>query len=68
MSPARVEGRTSMGTEARRGSGGRITAGVLIVAFVVVAVVLVLTEMDKWTCAPPDGVWVEAPDRCIALP
>lgn len=57
-----------MGTEARRGSGGRITAGVLIVAFVVVAVVLVLTEMDKWTCAPPDGVWVEAPDRCIALP
>lgn len=57
-----------MGTEAGGGRGGRMTAAVLIVAVIVLAVILVTSQIEKWTCAPPDGVWVEASDRCIDLP
>ena len=57
-----------MGTEPRRGRGGRMTIVVLIIVVVLVAVILVTSQIDKWTCAPPDGVWVEAPDRCIDFP
>lgn len=57
-----------MGTEPRGGRGGRMTAAVLIVAVIVLAVILVTSQIEKWTCAPPDGVWVEASDRCIDLP
>ena len=42
----------------------------VVAAIVVVAVgaALVVTQWDKWTCAPPDGVWVEAADNCMDLP
>lgn len=41
-------------------------AAVLVVA--VLAALLVGTQLDKWTCGPPDGVWVEGPDHCQDLP
>ncbi len=39
-----------------------MTAAVLIVAVIVLAVILVTSQIEKWTRAPPDGVWVEALD------
>jgi hypothetical protein len=45
-----------------------MTIAVLIIAIVLLAVILVTSQIDKWTCAAPDGVWVEASDRCIHLP
>lgn len=57
-----------MGTEERRGRRGRMSMVVFLVAVVLLLTLLVTSQIDKWTCAPPDGVWVEASDRCIDLP
>lgn len=46
----------------------KVVVGLGTLALVALAVVLVMTELPKWTCAPPDGVWVEASDRCVDLP
>jgi hypothetical protein len=57
-----------MGTEERRGRRGRMSMVVFFVAVVLLLALFVTSQIDKWTCAPPDGVWVEASDRCIDLP
>jgi hypothetical protein len=51
-----------------RGHRGRLAVILVIVAVVVLAAALVLTQIDKWTCNPPGGVWVEASDECVQLP
>jgi hypothetical protein len=57
-----------MGTDQRRGRRGRMWMVVFFVAVVLPLALLVTSQIGKWTCAPPDGVWVEASDRCIDLP
>jgi hypothetical protein len=57
-----------MGTDQRRGRRGRMWMVVFFVAVVLPLAFLVTSQIGKWTCAPPDGVWVEASDRCIDLP
>lgn len=51
-------------------SRGAAVVTLVIGTVVVLALgaVLVVTQWDKWTCAPPDGVWVEGPDHCTELP
>ncbi|MDQ3985756.1 MAG: hypothetical protein M3280_04580 [Actinomycetota bacterium] len=51
----------------RRGRSGRWLVLLLIVC-AAVAILLVLDQWEKWTCGPPDGVWVESPDQCVELP
>jgi hypothetical protein len=53
-----------------RAKGGevKVVAGSVVVIFVAVLVLLVVTQIDKWTCGPPDGVWVEASETCQSLP
>jgi hypothetical protein len=46
----------------------KVVAGSVVVIFVAVLVLLVVTQIDKWTCGPPDGVWVEASETCQSLP
>ena len=58
------------GSPARRWRWGpvrTILAAILLSAVVVTALV-VITEVPKWTCDPPGHLWLEAPDRCVALP
>jgi hypothetical protein len=50
------------------GRSARITLIVALVLVVALGVVLVLTQLSKWTCNPPGGVWVEASDECVELP
>ncbi len=57
-----------MGTEERGRRRGRMSMVVFLVAVVLLLALLVTSQIDKWTCAPPDGLWVEASDRCIDLP
>ncbi len=43
----------------------------LIVAILVtfaLAALLLVTQLDTWTCNAPDGVWLEGPDHCVELP
>ena len=50
------------------GRSGRLAVILMIALVVVLAAALVLTQIDKWTCNPPGGIWVEASDECVALP
>jgi hypothetical protein len=52
----------------RAGRGTRITVIVVVALIVLLGVVLVTTQLDKWTCNPPGGVWAESSDECIELP
>ncbi|MGH2748995.1 MAG: hypothetical protein ACRDKB_13895 [Actinomycetota bacterium] len=45
-----------------------VTLLVAVVVVLALGAALVVTQWDKWTCAPPDGVWVEAADNCMELP
>lgn len=53
----------------RRVAGRRwgLLAAVLIVTLLVVALVVAM-QWSKWTCGEPDGVWVEAAERCLGVP
>ncbi|MDQ4027774.1 MAG: hypothetical protein M3214_06970 [Actinomycetota bacterium] len=52
----------------RNNPGARIAVTVALVALLAVATILVVTQIDKWSCGPPDSVWAESPDRCLDLP
>lgn len=45
-----------------------VTLVVAVVVVLALGAALVVTQWDKWTCAPPDGMWVEAADNCMELP
>jgi hypothetical protein len=49
------------------GAAAAILVAGAILTLAVVAV-LVLTQIPKWTCDPPSGVWDGAAGRCIELP
>lgn len=46
----------------------RILWVAVIAVAALLALILVVTQIDKWTCSPPDQVWVESPDHCVDLP
>jgi hypothetical protein len=46
----------------------KVLTGGIVIILVAVLVVLVVTQIDKWTCGPPDGIWVEASETCQSLP
>jgi hypothetical protein len=50
------------------GRSGRITLILALALVVALGAILVLTQLNKWTCNPPHGVWVEASDECVELP
>jgi hypothetical protein len=58
----------SMRAREATGRGARVAVIVALVLVVVIGVVLVVTQIDKWTCSPPAGVWVESADECVELP
>lgn len=45
-----------------------VTLVVAVIVVLAMGAILVVTQWDKWTCGPPDGVWVEGPDQCMELP
>ena len=51
----------------RTGSAAAILVAGTILALAVLAV-LILTQLPKWTCHPPSGLWNGAAGRCIELP
>jgi cell division septal protein FtsQ len=46
----------------------RLTVVLVLVIALAVAGVVALFQIGKWTCDPPDQVWVEGPDHCVDLP
>lgn len=55
-----------MATNDRGAAGVILVIGIALI--LAVGALLVVTQLDKWTCGPPDGVWVEGPDHCMELP
>lgn len=52
----------------RTKSVAAVTIAISMLIVLALAALLLVTQLDKWTCAPPDGVWVEGPDHCMDLP
>jgi hypothetical protein len=62
-----VSDRPDDAADRRTGSAAAILVAGTILALAVV-VVLILTQLPKWTCHPPSGLWNGAAGRCIELP
>jgi hypothetical protein len=45
-----------------------VLATACVLALVAVGGLLLVTQIPKWSCDPPDHLWVEAPDHCLELP
>jgi hypothetical protein len=51
-----------------RATEPRFVVGLILLATLMIVAVIAITQIGKWTCEPPDSVWVEGPDRCVELP
>ncbi len=51
-----------------RTSKARFAVGLVLLATLIIVAVIAVAQIGKWTCEPPDGVWVEGPDHCVELP
>jgi hypothetical protein len=51
-----------------RTSKGRFAIGLMMLATLMIVAVIAVAQIGKWTCEPPDGVWVEGPDHCMEMP